>query len=100
MREPRAAGAATWPLPCDRPPVRWQVRLLEPYLSEDQYGRYRVRQSCSPQPAMRRVMRERRQLVCQHYTEYEWVTLHRTDSAQEALTWWLGDPWLPDEDLR
>ncbi len=75
------------------------VRWISPYFSVRELNRYLKRQRCSPQPGMRRAVKSRSGFQCWIYEQYEWTLRSVTQDREEAVAWWLGDPWLPEQQL-
>jgi hypothetical protein len=73
------------------------VRWISPYFSVRELNRYLKRQRCSPQPGMRRAVKSRSGFQCWVYEQYEWTLRSVTQDREEAVAWWLGDPWLPEQ---
>jgi hypothetical protein len=73
------------------------VRWISPYFSVRELNRYLKRQRCSPQPGMRRAVKSRSGFQCWLYEQYEWTLHSVTQDREEAVAWWLGDPWLPEQ---
>jgi hypothetical protein len=76
------------------------VRLISPYFAVRDLNRYLKRQRCSPQPGMRRAVRTSDGYQCWVYEQYEWTVRSLTMDRGEAVSWWLGDPWLPDQEFE
>jgi len=75
------------------------VRLISPYVSAESLSRYLQRQRCSPQPGMRRATYTPGGFACWVYREHRWRLDSVTTDRRDAVTWWLGDPWLPDHEF-
>jgi len=71
------------------------LRLISPYFPDRELHRYLKHQRCSPEPGMRRAVKAPGGFVCWLYDHFEWQIRSVTDDRHEAVSWWLGDPWLP-----
>ena len=76
------------------------VGLLTGLYTKHDLGRYLTRQRCGPQPGMRRVDKAGRTYVCWLYEDHAWNRRAITRDRDEALSWWLGDPWLPNQQFE
>lgn len=76
------------------------TNLLTGLYAKDDLQRYFKRQRCSPQPGMRCVERSARSYVCWLYEGYAWNRREVTRDRAQALEWWLGDPWLPNQQFE
>jgi hypothetical protein len=76
------------------------MNLLAGLYPRDDLRRYFIRQRCSPQPGMRCVEKSSRSYVCWLYEGYEWNRQDVLRDRAHALEWWLGDPWLPNQQFE
>ena len=76
------------------------TKLLAGLYGRDDLQRYFKRQRCSPQPGMRCVEKSARTYVCWLYEGYVWHRCEVTLDHAQALEWWLGDPWLPNQQFE
>lgn len=76
------------------------MNLLAGLYSQDDLRRYFIRQRCSPQPGMRCVEKSARSYVCWLYEGYAWNRHEVVRDRAQALEWWLGDPWLPNQQFE
>ena len=76
------------------------MNLLAGLYSQDDLRRYFIRQRCSPQPGMRCVEKSARDYICWLYEGYAWNRGAVTRDHAQALEWWLGDPWLPNQQFE
>lgn len=74
--------------------------LLAGLYSKDDLRRYFIRQRCGPQPGMRWVEKSARRYVCWLYEGYAWNRHDVVRDRTRALEWWLGDPWLPNQQFE
>jgi hypothetical protein len=72
------------------------MSLLAGLYPDDDLRAYHLRQRCSPQPGMRRVVVVGRAYECWLYEQHAWNRGLTLTDRTEALSWWLGDPWLPN----
>jgi hypothetical protein len=70
--------------------------LLAGLYPERDLKAYLVRQRCGPQPGMRRVEEVNGRYTCWLYEKHAWTRRKAVHDRNEALSWWLGDPWLPN----
>ncbi len=73
--------------------------MISPYVSAEELRRYLRRQRCSPQPGMRRATNAPGGFACWVYGERRWRLDSVTTDRRDAVSWWLGDPWLPDQEF-
>lgn len=76
------------------------TKLLAGLYAKDDLRRYFQRQRCSPQPGMRCVEKSARDYVCWLYEGYVWNRREVMRDQAQALEWWLGDPWLPNQQFE
>ena len=74
--------------------------LLAGLYSRDDLQRYFKRQRCSPQPGMRCVEQSGRSYICWVYEDHAWNRREVMRDRSQALGWWLGDPWLPNQQFE
>jgi hypothetical protein len=72
------------------------MSLLAGLYPEDDLKAYLLRQRCGPQPGMRRVDVVGRAYECWLYEHHAWNRRQTLTDRTGALSWWLGDPWLPN----
>ena len=72
------------------------MSLLAGLYPEDDLKAYLLRLRCGPQPGMRRVDVVGRAYECWVYEHHEWNRRQTLTDRTGALSWWLGDPWLPN----
>jgi hypothetical protein len=72
------------------------VGLLAGLYPERDLRAYLARQRCGPQPGMRRVEEADGRYACWRYENHGWNRQQTVRDRHEALSWWLGDPWLPN----
>ena len=72
------------------------MSLLAGLYPDDDLKAYHLRQRCGPQPGMRRVDVVGRAYECWLYEQHAWNRGRTLTDRTEALSWWLGDPWLPN----
>jgi len=77
-----------------------EASLLAGLYAKQDLKRYFIRQRCSPQPGMRCVEKSARSYVCWQYESFEWNRREVTGDRDRALEWWLGDPWLPNQQFE
>lgn len=58
---------------------------------------YLTRQRRDPQPGMRRVDPGPEDFACWHFEDHRWTRRAVLRDRCDALSWWLADPWLPNE---
>ena len=73
------------------------MSLLAGLYPDDDLKAYHLRQRCGPQPGMRRVDVVGRAYECWLYEHHAWIRQQTLTDRTEALSWWLGDPWLPNQ---
>lgn len=73
--------------------------LLAGLYARGDLQRYFKRQRCSPQPGMRCVEKSGRSYIFWVYEDYAWNRREIVRDRDQALEWWLGDPWLPNQQL-
>jgi hypothetical protein len=76
------------------------VALLAGLYADHDLRGYIKRQRCSPQPGMRCVEKAARSYICWLYEGYGWNRREVTRDHARALEWWLGDPWLPNQQFE
>ena len=76
------------------------MSLLSGLYPEDDLKAYFLRQRCGPQPGMRRVEEDNGAYRCWLYENHAWNRRQTTRDRNEALSWWLGDPWLPNHQFE
>lgn len=76
------------------------MSLLSGLYPEDDLKKYFVRQRCGPQPGMRRVQEDKGTYRCWLYENHGWNHHQTVHDRSEALSWWLGDPWLPNHEFE
>lgn len=74
--------------------------LLAGLYSKDDLQRYFKRQRCSPQPGMRCVEQSGRSYISWVYEDHAWNRREVMRDRGQALGWWLGDPWLPNQQFE
>ena len=62
--------------------------------------RYFIRMRCGPQPGMRAVVAAQGKYGCWRYDDYAWNCELALTDRSDALTWWLADPWLPNQQFE
>jgi hypothetical protein len=62
--------------------------------------KYLIRQRCGPQPGMRRVEERAGSYAYWLYENYSWTLKQVVHDRHEAVSWWLGDPWLPNQQFE
>jgi hypothetical protein len=72
------------------------MSLLAGLYPDDDLKAYLLRQRCGPQPGMRRVDVVGRAYECWLYEHHGWDRRQTLTDRTGALSWWLGDPWLPN----
>ena len=72
------------------------MSLLAGLYPDDDLKAYHLRQRCGPQPGMRRVDVVGRAYECWLYEHHAWNRRQTLTDRTDALSWWLGDPWLPN----
>lgn len=55
---------------------------------------------CGPQPGMRGVVAAEGRYACWLYDDYAWNCRLTLNDRNEALSWWLADPWLPNQQFE
>jgi hypothetical protein len=72
------------------------MSLLAGLYPDDDLKSYFIRQRCGPQPGMRRVDVVGNGYQCWLYENHGWNRDRTVGDRTEAVSWWLGDPWLPN----
>jgi hypothetical protein len=73
------------------------MSLLAGLYPDNDLKAYFTRQRCGPQPGMRRVDEADGAYQCWQYEDHAWNRGRTLSDRTEALSWWLGDPWLPNQ---
>lgn len=76
------------------------MSLLAGLYPEDDLRAYFTRQRCGPQPGMRRVEEGKGAYRFWLYEDHEWRCAGTAGDRTAALSWWLGDPWLPNHQFE
>ena len=76
------------------------MSLLAGLYPEDDLRAYLLRLRCGPQPGMRRVDVVGPGYHCWLYENHAWNRGQTLFDRTEALSWWLGDPWLPNHQFE
>jgi hypothetical protein len=76
------------------------MSLLAGLYPDDDLKAYFIRQRCGPQPGMRRVDVVGPGYHCWLYENHAWNRGRTLFDRTEALSWWLGDPWLPNHQFE
>lgn len=76
------------------------VSLLAGLYAQRDLERYFIRQRCSPQPAMRRVDKFMGTYSCWSYEDHQWNFRMIMRDPDDARSWWMGDPWLPNQQFE
>jgi hypothetical protein len=71
--------------------------LLAGLYPDDALKKYLIRQRCGPQPGMRRVEERAGSYAYWLYENYSWTLKEVAGDRHDAVSWWLGDPWLPNQ---
>ena len=71
--------------------------LLAGLYPDDDLKKYFIRQRCGPQPGMRRVEERAGSYAYWLYENYSWTLKQVVRDRHDAVSWWLGDPWLPNQ---
>jgi hypothetical protein len=74
--------------------------LLAGLYPDDDLKKYLIRQRCGPQPGMRRVEERAGSYAYWLYENYSWTLKQVVDDRHDAVSWWLGDPWLPNQQFQ
>jgi hypothetical protein len=74
--------------------------LLTGLYPESDLQAYMIRQRCGPEPGMRRVDVVPDGFACWLYADRAWNRHAVVQDRCDALSWWLGDPWLPNEQFE
>jgi hypothetical protein len=72
------------------------MSLLLGLYPDDDLKAYFTRQRCGPQPGMRRVDEVGSAYQCWQYADHRWNRGRTLNDRTDAVSWWLGDPWLPN----
>src|ERR1700677_2808288 len=72
------------------------MSLLAGLYPDDDLRAYHLRQRCSPQPGMARVVVGGRGDGCWRHQQRAGNRGRTLSDRTEALSWWLGHPWLPN----
>jgi hypothetical protein len=75
------------------------MSLLAGLYPNDALKAYFIRPRCGPQPGMRRVEVADGAYHCWLYENHAWTRGPTLCDRTEALSWWLGDPWLPNHEF-
>jgi hypothetical protein len=73
------------------------LALLAGLYPDDDLRKYLIRQRCGPQPGMRRVEERAGSYAYWLYENYSWTLTQVVRDRHDAVSWWLGDPWLPNQ---
>jgi hypothetical protein len=71
--------------------------LLAGLYPDDDLKKYFIRQRCGPRPGMRRVEERAGSYAYWLYENYSWTLKQVVRDRHDAVSWWLGDPWLPNQ---
>lgn len=74
--------------------------LLAGLYPDEALKRYVIRQRCGPQPGMRRVEERADSYAYWLYENYAWTLKQVVRDRHDAVSWWLGDPWLPNQQFE
>jgi hypothetical protein len=74
--------------------------LLAGLYPDDALKKYFIRQRCGPQPGMRRVEERAGSYAYWLYENYSWTLTQVVRDRHDAVSWWLGDPWLPNQEFE
>jgi hypothetical protein len=74
--------------------------LLAGLYPDDDLKKYLIRQRCGPQPGMRRVEERAGSYAYWLYENYSWTLKQVVGDRRDAVSWWLGDPWLPNQQFE
>jgi hypothetical protein len=74
--------------------------LLAGLYPDDDLRKYFIRQRCGPQPGMRRVEERAGSYAYWLYENYSWALKQVVRDRHDAVSWWLGDPWLPNQQFE